>query len=60
MRLITLNGEFQCPCCLKFFETADGHDNCKKDKRPAMTKKSLITVDADPDAYGHSAANFGF
>ncbi len=60
MRLITINDEFQCPCCFKFFPDADGHDKCGKDKRPAASKKSLRSVDADPDAFGHSAASFGF
>ncbi len=54
MRLVAVNDEYQCPKCFKFFDGPDDHDKCKSDKRPSTPKKSLNTIDADPDMYGRA------
>ena len=53
MRLI-VEDRYQCPKCFVFFDGPHDHVKCKKDWRPIIRKKSLNSVDADPDAYSPS------
>jgi len=54
MKLIKINGEYQCPKCFRFFKNSTDHIKCSSDKRRFAKSKSLNTIDSDPDMYGQS------